>query len=273
MNRLFKLLHIPPGKSIIYWLIEKEKRPVAQILAFVAFSAIFYFFLGSIEAAIAMMLGMYLHELGHFVVFTVYKIKAVILLIFPLGAVAAPINEDEDKRSDLLPWQKIATLLQAGVTVNVMLMIIGVILISVGVWPALGKQLVFINGSLAVLNLLPVWKLDGGLLFFVLFSSLRETGDKVLAISGVVAGVMILVALFVLPISQGLIATLTAFMENGTLIFFLLVFILGVLHNHKKELPLGYNSSQAMNLKQVLIQLIWYISLVISSILLLNLPI
>ncbi|KKQ11574.1 MAG: hypothetical protein US25_C0080G0001, partial [Candidatus Moranbacteria bacterium GW2011_GWE1_36_7] len=115
MNWLSKLLHIPPGKSIIYWLIEKEKRPLAQVLAFVAFSVILYFSLGSIEAAIAMMLGMYLHELGHFVVFAVYKIKAVILLIFPLGAVAAPINEDEDKRSDQLPWQNIATLVQAGV--------------------------------------------------------------------------------------------------------------------------------------------------------------
>lgn len=271
MNGLLKLLHIPPGKSIIYWLIEKEKGPVAQVLAFVAFSATLYYFLGSIEAAIAMMLGMYLHELGHFVVFAVYKIKAVILLIFPLGAVAAPINEDEDKRSDLLPWQKIATLLQIGVTVNVMLMVIGVILISIGAWPALGKQLIFINGSLAVLNLLPVWKLDGGLLFYGIFSSLREKGDRVLAVAGVVTSVMILVALFVLPISQGLIATLITFMEKGTLIFFLLVFILGVVHNHKKELPLGYNSSQAMSLKQVLIQLIWYVSLVISSILLLNL--
>ena len=272
MNWLSKLLHIPPGKSIIYWLIEKEKRPLAQVLAFVAFSVILYFSLGSIEAAIAMMLGMYLHELGHFVVFAVYKIKAVILLIFPLGAVAAPINEDEDKRSDQLPWQNIATLVQAGVTVNVILMVIGVVLISMGVWPALGKQLIFINGTLAVLNLLPVWKLDGGLLFYVIFSSLREKGDKVLAVSGVVAGVMILVALFVLPISQGLLAILITFIEKGTFIFFLLIFMFGVLHNHKKELPLGYNSSQAMSLKQVLLQLIWYVSLVISSILLLNLP-
>jgi len=87
-----------------------------------------------------------------------------------------------------------------------------------------------------------------------------------------VAGVMILVALFVLPISQGLLATLITFIEKGTLIFFLLIFVLGVLHNHKKELPLGYNSSQAMSLKQVLLQLIWYVSLVITSILLLNLP-
>jgi Zn-dependent protease len=259
-------------KSITYWLVEKERPLAIQFLAFVAFFVLFYFLLGSIEGTIALMLGMYLHELGHFLVFVNNKVKTLILFIFPLGAMAVPENEEENHRSDQLPWWNIATLLQAGVTANVILMILGVAMARFGIWPALGKQLVSINGALAIFNLLPIWIIDGGQLFKVIFASLDDTHDRIFSSLGLLVSICILVGIFFSPISAGLLPTLAILSKNSALIIFILLFVFGLQIKHKTDNPEHCSSLQAMSTKQVVLQLAWYFSLVISSLLLLNLP-
>jgi Zn-dependent protease len=272
MGWLRKILRVPPGTNLVYFLIEKQKGPIKQICAFVAFFILFYLLFGGVAGAVAMILAMYLHELGHFVVFVANGVKSIILFLFPLGAVAAPVNDEENKRSDLLPWWNIATLLQAGPTVNVILMVIGVILVRVGIWPAFGRDLVTINGVLAFFNLLPLWNMDGGQLFHVICSSLKEQYDIILAIFGIVVCAAILAVLLASPISQGMYSTLWVLYKSSGLILFLLLFAAGVWQKQGKDNPLHSASGQAMNVKQVIIQLGWYTCLIVVTFLLLNLP-
>lgn len=259
-------------KSMTYWLVEKERPLPIQFLAFAAFFVLFYFLLGSIEGSIALMLGMFLHELGHYFVFVKNKIKTLILFIFPLGAMAVPESEDENHRSDRLPWWNIATLLQAGVTVNVILMIFGVAMTDFDIWPALGKQLVAINGALAVFNLIPIWIIDGGQLFKVIFASLNDRHDKIFSYLGILISVAVLFGILVSPISAGLLQTLAALWKNSALVIFIVLFVFGLQIKHKTDNPAHSSSPQAMNVKQVVFQLVWYFSLVLLSLVLLNLP-
>lgn len=271
MSLIAKLFKVPKGKSLIYWLLEIESGPIKQTLAFVGFAVLFYFPFG-LEGAIALLSGMWLHELGHLYVFLANGIKAFVRFLFPLGAVAVPINEEENKRSDLLPWWNIATLLQAGPTVNVLLMIFGAIMVYFGLWPTLGKQLISMNGVLAIFNLLPIWNMDGGQLFHVIFSSLKEKYDVFLAIFGVVVCVAMLGLLLTSPLSQGLYSFLWVLYTKGTLIIFLFLFIVGILNKQGKDNPLHSSSIQAMTLKQVSMQLVWYLALATIALLVLNLP-
>lgn len=256
----------------VYWLVQKEKHPIVQFLALATFFTLFYFLFDSVESAIALILGMYFHELGHFVVFVKNKIKTLILLLFPLGAIAVPENEEENKKSDLLPWWNIASLLQAGYTVNVLLMILGVAMFSLGIWPALGKELVSMNGALAIFNLLPIWIIDGGQLFKVIFASLNEKFDRVVLVTGIALSAAILVAIFLSPISIGLHATLAALWKNGSLIIFIIIFCVGLITKHIQDNPDLSSSKQAMSVKQVLLQLVWYWAMVVTSLYLLSLP-
>lgn len=259
-------------KSIVYWLVEKQRSYIVQFIALVAFFVLFYFLLGSVEGSIALILGMFLHELGHYSVFVYNKIKTLILFIFPLGAMAVPENEEENKRSDQLPWWNIATLLQAGVTVNVMLMVLGVAMTHLGIWPALGSQLVSINGALAIFNLIPVWIIDGGQLFKVIYASLNERHDKMFSSLGILISVAILVGILASPISAGLLPTLAMLWKNSALVIFILMFVFGLQIKHKTDNPEHCLSPKAMSGKQVVFQLVWYFSLVVLSLVLLNLP-
>ena len=268
---LSKLLGIPAGQNLVWWLIGKQGNPKAQILGFVAFFVIFWIAYQSPWAATAMMLAMYLHEAGHYVLFVANGIKARVLLLFPLGAVAAPITKEEDERSDLLPWWNIGWILQAGPTMNVVQMIIGVILVHTGFLPLLGLNMVYINGMLAVFNLLPLWNMDGGQLFGVIFSSLKEEYDVYLAVFGVVISVLIVAVILTTAISHGFLGVLWAiFKYFGPLSFFLL-FAAGIWHKQGKDNPLHWKSVQAMTVKQVVIQLAYYFSLVILTLFLFTL--
>lgn len=268
---LSKLLGIPAGQNLVWWLIGKQGNPKAQILGFIAFFIIFWLAYQSPWASVAMILSMYIHEVGHYVLFVMNDIKARVLLLFPLGAVAAPIDKAEDERSDLLSWWNIGWLLQAGPTMNVVQMIIGLIFVKTGFLPLLGVQMVFINGLIAIFNLLPLWNMDGGQLFHVIFSSLKEEYDVVLAAIGVTVSVLIVAVLLISPIGHGILGVLWALFHDFGVIAFLLLFAAGIWHKQGKDNPLHWKSTQAMTMKQVGIQLAYYFFLVILTLFLFTL--
>lgn len=220
--------------------------------------------------SIAMLFSMFLHECGHASVFAITRIRYIILYLFPLGAVAAPIDESENKRSDQLPWNSIAWLLQAGPGVNVALMVI-----FLGLQPIFAEQLlpsaeinailgqfardmVYVNGLLAAMNLVPVWTLDAGQLFRVIYNSLDEREDSVLTgVALAFVGIIVLIILGlpgVITWSMILFNTLTRF----GWIAFLLIFAVGILNKQGRDDPLNAQSHQAMDNRQVLIHLIVY---------------
>jgi Zn-dependent protease len=254
---------MPEGQSLVWRLIALERGLPRQIIAFVAFLLSFRFlFNWSWSLSVAMLLSMFLHECGHAYVFRRTGIRFIILFLFPLGAVAAPINKKEDERSDQLHWNTISWLLQAGPAVNVALMLLALL-----IQPALSdpevaqfaRDMVYVNGLLASMNLVPLWTLDAGQLFKVIYSSLEEGEDNWL--TGLLLGGSALVLLFIVGI-PGVISW-AAVLANTLIRFgwvvFLVMFALGVLNKQGRDDPLHAYSKQAMNNRQVLVQIVIYL--------------
>ncbi len=257
---------LPEGQSLIWWLIEMQRGWLAQVIAFVLFLLTFHFiFAWSWSMSIAMLLSMYLHEGGHAIVFRIAKIRFLLLFLFPLGAVAAPINKEEDARSDQLHWNTIAWLLQAGLIVNVALMLLGLAVASLPAPPEItqfARDMTYVNGLLASMNLIPLWTLDSGQLFKVIFNSLEEHEDTV--VTGALLVSVAVVLLFILRIigfiSWAMVLANT-FIRFGWVVF-LVIFAVGIINKQAHDKPDYAFSKQAMSNQQVLNHLVIYLILV-----------
>ncbi len=259
-------LHPAAGQSLVWRLIEMQRTWPAQIAAVALFVGLFHFlFSWSWSLTIALLLSMFLHECGHALVFRLANIRFILLFLFPLGAVAAPVNQAENARSDQLHWYTISWLLQAGPAVNVLLMLFGVAVQSLPAAPELrlfARDLVYVNGLLASMNLIPLWTLDSGQLFNVIYNSLEEHEDKFVT-GSLLLGVL-LVLLFILRL-PGMLSW--AMILSNTIIHFgwvafLLVFAVGILNKQAHDKPENAQSKQAMSNRQVLIHLVVYFALV-----------
>jgi Zn-dependent protease len=259
---LWQKLRPPEGQTLVWWLIDLQRGTTKQIIAVIAFLLAFhYLFRWSWSMSIALILSMFLHECGHALVFRYAHIRFIILYLFPLGAVAAPVDKEEDARSDLLHWNTISWLLQAGPAVNV-----GLILLFLGLQPLIAdpvmlrfaKDMVYVNGLLASMNLVPLWTLDAGQLFKVIYNSLEEREDNWL--TGILLAGVVILLLFIIGV-PGFVSG--SYMLFNTLIrfgwvVFLIFFALGILNKQGRDEPLHAFSKQAMNNRQVLIHLMVY---------------
>ncbi len=256
----------PAEQSLVWWLINLQRTWPAQIAAVALFVGLFHFlFNWSWSLTIALLLSMFLHECGHALVFRLANIRFILLFLFPLGAVAAPVDPAENKRSDQLHWYTISWLLQAGPAVNVLLMLFGVAVQSLPAAPELklfARDLVYVNGLLASMNLIPLWTLDSGQLFNVIYNSLEEHEDKFVTGSLLLGVLLVLLFILRLPgmLSWAMILSNTI-MHFGW-VAFLLVFAVGILNKQAHDKPANAFSQQAMSNRQVLIQLVVYFALV-----------
>lgn len=281
---MLKIPKIPKGQDFIWWLINKEggvwTQRLSPLLFFVFYGFCFWLSLRNlgetISLSLALLVQMYLHELGHAFVFTDAGIKNRIWWLFPLGAVAAPINREENARSDELPWWTIAWLLQAGPTMNVILMFVGILLKQMVVHPwitSFGQSLLYTGGLLAVSNLLPIWQLDASHLFKTLFSSLKKEDDIKLAWAiSIVMGGAIMLAFW----SAGTIGVWGILIVLVTRLGWFITIPLvagGAWHHQGMDNDAYALSHQAMTKRQVVIQVLWYIILLYLSLRLLNGPI
>lgn len=259
-------LRPPEGQSLVWWLIDLQRGSLKQTLAIIAFLLSFRFiFLWSWSMSLALIVSMLLHELGHAAVFRWARIRFIILYLFPLGAVAAPIDKQEDARSDQLHWNTLGWLLQAGPAVNVALILLFLILQPLLTSPVLNqfaRDMVYVNGLLASMNLVPLWTLDAGQLFHLIYSSLEEHEDQWL--TRVLFGVVILLLLFIIGIPGFIGWTIMVFntLTRFGWVVFLLVFTVGILNKQGRDDPLHAQSKQAMSNRQVFYQLIAYVVLV-----------
>lgn len=275
---------IPKGQDFIWWLINKEggvwTQRVSPLLFLFVYGFCFWLPLRNMSEttslSLALLIQMYLHELGHAFVFTDAGIKNRIWWLFPLGAVAAPINKDENARSDELPWWTIAWLLQAGPTMNVILMFVGALLKQVEALPwiaSFGQSLLYTGGLLAVSNLLPVWQLDASHLFKTLFSSLKKEDDIKLAWAiSIVMGGAIMLAFW----SAGTIGVWGILIVLVTRLGWFITIPLvagGAWHHQGMDNDDFAMSHQAMTKRQVVIHILWYIMLLYLSLRLLDGPI
>lgn len=265
----------PRDRERIWWLIEKEGagwiQGVSPILFLVFFTVCCWLPLRdagrALSLGLALTLQMFFHELGHLFVFRQNRIRSRIWWLFPLGAVAAPVSLEEKAKSDLLPWKSIAWLLQAGITVNVGVMCIGSLLQTASDrWlSGFGGNLLLAGGILAISNLIPLWRLDGSLLYHVIFSSLKEKDDKRLAL-GLVAIIVLAVLAAVISIAvlgfAGLI--IAFFLRTGWFVVFALI-AAGIWHRQGMDNPAYSASVQAMTRRQAVMHIMYYIALLYIS--------
>jgi Zn-dependent protease len=213
--------------------------------------------------SLALVLQMFLHELGHHLVFRAAGIRTRVWWLFPVGAVAAPVDVGEKAKTDRLPWNTVAWMLQAGVTLNVAAMLAGYWIQTspAGTLSAFGGFLLLTGGILGISNLIPVWKLDGSLLFLALFSSLKEKDDRRLA-AGLAAFLLLAVLAGVWSAGRlGLWPLALAFLRHtGWLLIFALV-AAGVWHRQGMDDPAYSASAQAMTRRQAVLHVLLYVAL------------
>ncbi|MBN2084520.1 MAG: hypothetical protein JW748_04795 [Anaerolineales bacterium] len=265
----------PGAKDPVWRLIEKVGAWWIQAFSPALFLAFFFgcCWLPLRDAGRALSLGsalvlqMYIHELGHLFVFRQNGIRSRIWWLFPLGAAAAPVDRAEKRKSEALPWNDVAWLLQAGIMANVACMLAGSLLRSASTgWPAgFGGDLLTAGGVLAISNLIPLGKLDGGLLFHVIFSSLQEKDDVRVA-RGLAAILILAVLAAVVSIAWlGLGELIVAFfVRSGWFAVFALI-AAGIWHRQGMDDPAHAGSAQAMTRRQALVHILYYIALLYIS--------
>jgi len=206
-------------ESLVERLIEIEDSRWMQCLAGLGFLVFFRSISSGWSYVLAIMVGMIGHEWGHKLVYWVKGVKTKVLFLFPLGMVTMPRGVEEDEKSNRLSRWSLAWLMQAGIMVNVSLMLLGqgLLIFSGGWWSRFGMDLITINGFLSLFNLLPVGHLDGGILFLMMGSSLEveERGQlsrAMVMLSGVLLGLVLSPAMWaekeVLPVLFGVLGWL-----------------------------------------------------------------
>ncbi len=262
------------GQKFIWQLIDLQRSPIVQVVAFVGFLLSFrYLFAWTWSMSFAMILSMFLHECGHAAVFLWARIKIVILLLFPLGAVAAPRDPEQNAASDNLHWNTIAWLLQAGPAVNVTLMLIFHVLTPAFdrasdfglILSQFSRDMVYVNGLLAIFNLVPVWTLDAGQLFKAIYSSLDEHEDKVITFGllGGVIGLLLVISGLIGFTNWGTVLV-NVLQRFGWVVFFV-AFAFGIINKARTDNPDHANSHQAMTNRQVFLQLGVFFLLVFAT--------
>lgn len=256
-----KLPAVDP-QQFIWKLINLWDSPIRQFFGFLGFLILFRWVMGGFVPSLLLIISMILHEVGHGFILNYGKIRYKIFFLFPLGAVAAPINEIENLKSDHLPANTLAWLMQAGLLVNVFLLILGRLMIQVdnSMINNLGKDLVYINLLLAVFNILPVWTLDAGQLFHVIYSSLEEVFDAWLMWIFIMLAGGILVLIGVATTWQ---RSLLQLLKNIGWVTFLAVFIIGMIRKAAKDDVTYPETGVAMSKPQIALQLAIYFGMVL----------
>lgn len=120
-----------------------------------------YWLMGAITA-ILLFVSVLLHELGHSVIALRYKIPVRRITLMVFGGVAEIGGEPPNAAAEF--WIAIAGPV-VSITLAALLILLLPFLASVAPFQALVKYLGFINGSLALFNLIPGFPLDGGRVF------------------------------------------------------------------------------------------------------------
>lgn len=241
-----------------------------QPIAITSFFILIWLMFGSWQASLIFLLSMFAHEVGHAVVFLRSGIECKIRFLTLLGAVAYPATKELEKKSDKLPWFTQAILMLAGPAVNVFLMLIGHWFATVGIFSEqvlLGlslkewsEQIVYINGLLAIFNLVPMGKLDAGQFFLLVFSSLEEKWDYL--IFGVIAAIVVSVPV-VIWVLDGPTRLILMMIRHFPVTLFCYTMLPGLWRIMRSDNDSHHTSPQSMNVVQMMTTSLMWIVMVI----------
>lgn len=138
---------------------------------------------GAAILAATFIVQIYLHECGHALVYKLNGLKTAIWFI-PIGAVAGGITPEEDAKTYEWPNWILGWATLAGVIVNTLLIILGACLRTVpNIYVFIVAVGLIMNGAVSVvMNLLPIWQVDGSVAMHSAFGSLNHAGDKAIVV-------------------------------------------------------------------------------------------
>ena len=146
------------------------------------------------------MISILLHEAAHALVSAAFGNTPAALELTPLGAVMQ--LEDEMKLSS---WKR-AAMLFAGPAASLVLAGIALSLMeSIWLAPALGKKFFLCNIAIVMINLLPVFPLDGGRLLHLLLSGILSLriASKTMHLLGGIVGIILIALNIIVSVKHG----------------------------------------------------------------------
>lgn len=271
---------IPKGQDQIWWLIRHQEFWLIQELAPLGIWAICIFAFRSLYSPLTvvvvagtLVVHIYAHELAHASILRRNGITTKIWWLFPLGAVAGGVTKEEDAKSFMLPQWTFALYALAGVVVNTLLIIAGLILKTSGspLVVTIGIGLI-LNGSLSViLNLLPIWQVDGTFAFKAIIGSIGDAASKTLALFLVFIAVGLTFAVFALnpPSIQGWLGYVEVAIFNSGWIVPPVLLAIGVIRQRKNHIDNPLPGTK-MELWQACLQVLLFLAMFYMSIFALN---
>ncbi len=194
--------------SFLWGLIMRQNTWYYQTLGVVGIWAIFFvpFVFGVHPIGAAILAGtfivhIYLHECGHAAVYKANGLKTHIWFVFPMGAIAGGITPEEDAKTYGWPNWTLGWATLAGTMVNTGLILLGIWLRTVpNVYAYVISVGLIMNGAVSVvLNLLPVWQVDGNVVMHSAFGSLDHVGDRAITTIMSIFTVIIVAIALVFP--------------------------------------------------------------------------
>lgn len=162
--------------SFLDWMVDHQRGWRRQTFAYAAM-LLMMFILMPDRLAVVTAISIFLHEVGHAMVFKYSGITPSILALFPLGMVALPRTKAGDQKAEMLPYWQFAVMILAGPLANLILLLYGALLSGASVnreFALWGEDLFIINFILLLTNFMPIWKTDGGMLFRLVVHSLHN---------------------------------------------------------------------------------------------------
>lgn len=200
--------HLKNEDQFMWSLIQAESVWYWQVLGFLGIWAVYVALflptvhpIGAIIFGATFMLQIYLHECGHALVYSGNGIKTKIWIVFPMGAVTGGITPEEDAKSKAWTKWNIGLVTLAGVSVNALLILVGAGLTYVAnIYVYIAGVGLIMNGALSVvLNLLPIWQVDGSIAQQSSFESLAPLGDRRFAAVITLVSIVMVEIAFIFP--------------------------------------------------------------------------
>ncbi|MEO0911680.1 MAG: site-2 protease family protein [Pseudomonadota bacterium] len=166
--------------------LDMRPKGEALVLGILALGAAIWFF--GLAGGIALTLAVAVHEFGHVAAFRVAGHPDATFRLIPfLGGVA---SSRKSPASDLHDWY--ITIMGPGICLVLMCAAWLLLLTPLGSMPFLGSVLYFLavfNGALNFFNLLPIYPLDGGRIFWTVFGAYAPQIAKfiLLGMTGLIA--------------------------------------------------------------------------------------
>jgi Zn-dependent protease len=253
-------------QGLVLKLAQWQKPFLLQIVAILLFALLARIPLGDWSLSLALIISMILHELGHGIVYQKNEVEVDLLIIFPLGAVAKPANQQENAKSDTLPLYELSWLVLAGPVISTALVVIGKVLAVYGAYDFVvnfGKYLAVLNTFLVIFNLLPIWVLDAGQLANITLTSLDEESYRktsTLLSSLILAAVLSLI--FVSPNVSGFWGIAGNIAVRFVPLLFVMVSVFSIaMRKRKMDRHDEFFTGRKMDYHQVITVLIVYFSL------------